>query len=55
LTHEPLVHVGVLPEHAVHAAPLLPHAPLSVPATHVVLLQQPPLHSRLPAHDVPHW
>jgi hypothetical protein len=36
-----------LPLHIAHAPPCAPHAPAMVPATHVVPLQQPPLHGWL--------
>jgi hypothetical protein len=55
LVQLPPVHVGFCPEQGVHPPPLLPHAPLSVPATQLpVTLQHPPLHVSPPAHDVVH-
>jgi hypothetical protein len=50
----PFVHVGFCPEQPAQLPPLLPHAPLSVPETQLVPLQHPPLHARLPTHDVVH-
>jgi hypothetical protein len=48
--HAPLAHVGVMPPHARHAPPLVPHAPLSAPPTQMPFSQQPPLHSALAPH-----
>ena len=48
----PFEHVGSCPEQPVQAPPFFPHAVLSVPATQLVPLQQPPLHGIPPAHEL---
>jgi hypothetical protein len=47
-------HVGFWPLHPVQIWPLVPHAALSPPATHVPALQQPPLHCADPLHAFEH-